>query len=137
MPSISKWLTNLLPRKQVPSGFPLGLSQEQVEHLHQLVSTPHWRHYLAALELVCEREAAQLATGLPQEKYMFQCGVFYALRQAHSLAANIVAATQNLEEIKHGRDLAAAAADQRRANTFLNTPWWNGYTADRDAATHR
>jgi hypothetical protein len=83
-----------------------------------------------ALEAVCEREAAQLATGLPHDRYLFQCGVLYALRRAYSLSNDIVTATNNLEEMTNARSRSAAVAEQRRANTFLNTPWWDGYQSD-------
>ena len=129
-----EWLSRWLARKPRHSAAPLGLEAQQVSALKALAATPAWTHYLQALQAVAEQQAAELASGLPHDKYLFTCGALHALRRAYTLIDDVVTATQNITELTDARQRASAERERRARNVFLNTPWYDGYIRDRIAA---
>jgi hypothetical protein len=128
---LRNWLTNLLRRKPQASPLPLGLSETEVQALKQLAGSPHWKHYLRALEATCERQVAELASGLPHDRYLFTCGALYALRRLYTLTDDVLAVTQTIKETADARQRASAERQGRASNVFLNTPWYDQYVRDR------
>lgn len=115
------------------TGLPLNLSQPELEAIRHLRSTPQWRHYLAVLGRVGEQQATQLASGLDHDKYLFTCGTLVATRRIFTLVDDLLVAAANLKEIQDDRTRTHARAEQRRASTFVNTPFFDGWKRDSGA----
>ena len=126
----SRWLTSLLRRRAPASALPLGLSETEVQALKTLQAAPAWKHYLRALEAVAERQAAELASGLPHDRYLFACGALYALRRLYTLTDDVLAVTSTIKEISDVRQRANAERTGNASSVFLNTPWWDAYVRD-------
>ena len=77
--------------------------------------------------------ASVLASGLDHDKYLFSCGALTALRRIYTLVDDLVASAANLKEISDARSRTDASAEQRRASTFVNTPWFDGWKRDSGA----
>ena len=132
--TFSRWLTPWLRKVQAqPTGLPLNLSPVELEAIKHLRSTPQWPRYLAVLERVAEQQASLVASGLDHDKYLFSCGALTALRRIYTLADDLVASAANLKEIQDGRERTVARAEQRRASTFVNTPFFDGWKRDSGA----
>ena len=125
----SRWLTRWL-RKAPRSALPLGLSETEVEALRAVVSTPHWPHYLRALEALADSQLSELAGGLPHDRYLFTCGALFAIRRCYQFPDDVLTAVTSLKEINDVRSRATAERESRTRNTFLNTPWWDSYVHD-------
>lgn len=96
---------------------------------------PAWKHYLALLERVFEQQAKELATGLPHDKYLIQCGAVYALQRMYDLPDQIIAKSRQQEEMKNVQSRLVARDADQRTSIFLNTPWWDQYIRDTARAT--
>jgi hypothetical protein len=118
-------------RKHTPSALPLGVSPQDLEALRALRAHPHWKHYAALLERVAEAQAAELASALPHDRYLFTCGALTALRRVSSLVDDLLASASKLQEMTDARTRNTADAAARTARTFVNTPWYDGWRADR------
>lgn len=135
----SKLLSWLMPwrrKASPPTELPLGLDQEHIQALSQLRSTPAWPRYLAVLERLGEQQAAELASGLPHDRYLFASGALTALRRVFTLADDLIAASETIKEHHNARDAKQLRAARRHADTFVNTPWYDGWRRDatrRDA----
>lgn len=125
----SRWLTPWLRKRPTAAGspLPLGLSPQAVQSLKVLQSTPQWPHFLAALEALAEQQASEVASGLPHDRYLFASGALTALRRVYTLVDDLIATAANLKEISDARERQFASAEQRRASSFLNTPWYDGW----------
>jgi hypothetical protein len=130
MIDIRRWLMPWRPRKQSTSGLPLGLDQQDIDALTTLRAFPQWSRYIAVIERLGEQQASALATGLPHEKYLFASGALTALRRVYTLADDLIAAATNIEELAHARDRKLARSAARYADTFVNTPWYDGWCDD-------
>lgn len=95
-----------------------------------LQSTPQWPHFLAALSKLAEAQANELTTGLSHDRYLFVCGALTALRRTYTLVDDLVAASSQLQEISDARERSTADHTARRAASFLNTPWYDGWKRD-------
>lgn len=111
---------------------PLGLEPQQVEALRRLRQSPHWRHYQQLLETVTLNNVEQLLHALPHDQYLFYCGSVFACRRLMELPDAILAKVTELEDHAHARTESQAAHERARADTFLNTPFWESYIADED-----
>lgn len=137
----SRWAISLLKRWQTPPkahlrgqdpGNPLGLEDQQVQALRHLLQSPQWRHYQAVLETVTLNNVEQLLRALPHDQYLFYSGVVFACRRITSLPEQILATVAKLEDDKNARINFNDTVERSRAATFLNTPWWDSYSADPD-----
>lgn len=126
----SRWLTTWRPRV-APSGLPYHLTADQVAALQALRSRPEWKVYSELLTRVGEQQASQFAAGLDHDKYLFSCGALTAVRRIFTLVDDLLATVAKLEEIKDDRTRAAAKSASRYAASFVNTPWYDGFRADR------
>ena len=142
----SHWATSLLKRwqrnlhsaprsKDSPEGRPLGLEVQQVEALRRLRQSPHWPHYQALLETVTLNNVEVLLRSLPHEQYLFYCGVVFACRRLMELPDAILAKVTELEDHANVRNRIDADFQRARADTFLNTPWWDDYVRDSASRT--
>lgn len=78
-----------------------------------------------------EQQAAELTSGLPHDRYLFTSGALTALYRVFRLVDDLIAATEKLEALTNDRTKRDRARDVRHANTFVNTPWYDGW---RDAS---
>jgi hypothetical protein len=101
-----------------------------LEAIRHLRSTPQWPRYLAVLERVAEQQASVLVSGLDHDKYLFGCGALTATRRIFTLVDDLMVAADNLKEIQDDRSRTARRAEQRRASTYLNTPFYDGWRRD-------
>ena len=76
------------------------------------------------MERVFDQQAETLASGLDHDKYLFQCGVVFALRMVASLPDQL---TQALER---SRD-RTAESESTDPGTFLNTVWYERATGTK------
>ena len=130
----TKWLAKWLHREPPASRLPLGLTEREVEALQWLVSTPQWPHFLRALEALAASQLSELTNGLAHDRYLFACGALTALRRVATFPVDVLASTANLKEIDNVRSRTDAARQQRTANAFLNTPWWDAFVRDSTRA---
>ena len=72
-----------------------------------------------------EQQAAELATGLVHDRYLFACGALTALRRVYTVVDDVLVAATQLKDHTDARTRTAARADQRAASTFVNTPWYD------------
>ena len=77
-----------------------------------------------------------LLRALPHDQYQFYCGVVFACRRLIELPDLVLAKVTELEDTADARTQSQAAYERTRADTFLNTPFWDGFVADdgRDLA---
>ena len=123
------WKRRLSPKVPTATGQPLGLEASQVDSLRQLVSSPSYSSgLLPLLERIHEQQAEVLLQGLDHEKYLFQCGVVYAIRRLYQLPNEILTKVTELEARQDARVSADRSRDGR--SIFLNSPWWESYIAD-------
>ena len=109
------------PSKVSPQGLPLGLSQEQVQAIRSLTSSPHWRHWEQALECLWASEAEAVAGGrLPYEDYLFQSGVLQAIRRIAMLPETLAQA----EERRRDRTTDTRHPDPERGSIFYGTDFF-------------
>jgi hypothetical protein len=108
-----------------PTAFPLGLTEAQVEAIAALTASPHWRHWLTAVERLAEVEAVALASSQPHDAYLTHCGAFAALRRVYTLPDDLAAATTTRQESLHARARADTAVLDRTAAARLNSPAWD------------
>lgn len=128
----SQWFANLFQRKRaVTTELPLGLTAQDIDSLKALRVSPHWKHFTTALERLGEQQAAELASGLPHDKYLFASGAFTALRRVYTLADDLIAAAAHLKEHSNARDAKHADLNARHAASFVNSPWYEQWRADR------
>lgn len=126
------WFANLIRRRKTePSSLPLGLTPDDIDALRALRDTPHWKHYLVVLERLGEQHAAELASGLPYDKYLFTSGAFTALRRVFTLADDLIVAASTLKEHTNVRERKLADRNARHAAAFVNTPWYESWRAER------
>jgi hypothetical protein len=113
--------------------YPLGLNRDQVEALRSLRSTPAFKHYTEALSRAYELEASSLFRALDHEKYLFQCGVCYAMEETASLIDSIDHAARMIDEHQ-----SSARADHSQSDAasalFAGTAWWRYH--QRGAGEH-
>ena len=128
--SIVRWLMPWRPRKQSTAGLPLGLEPQDIDAIAALRASAHWPRYIAVIERLGEQQAVTLTSGLPHEKYLFASGALTALRRVYTLADDLIAAATNIEELAHARDRKSAVNAARHADTFVNTPWYDGWRRD-------
>lgn len=139
----SHWATSLLKRwqgsrsavprnRESPAPPPLGLEVQQVEALRRLRQSPHWPHYQQLLETVTLNNVEQLLHALPHDQYLFYCGAVFACRRLMELPDAILAKVHDLEDHANARTESQAAHERARADTFLNTPFWQSYVEDTD-----
>ena len=138
----SRWAVSLLNQwrrkpesrsKDSPEGKPLGLEGQEVEALRLLRQSPHWPHYQQLLETVLLNNVEMLLRALPHEQYLFYCGVVFACRRLIELPDAVLAKVTELERHAHARNTAEVDYERARADTFLNTPWYDSYTADQSS----
>ena len=120
-----------------PSPLPLGVSETELAALQALRASAHWPHFLRVLERLGEQQASTLASGVVHEKYLFASGALTALRRVYTLADDLIAAATNIEELAHARDRKSARSAARYADTFVNTPWYDGWRADAASPAER
>lgn len=132
---VTRWLMPWKPRKQSTSGLPLGLEQPDIDALKALRASAHWARYIAVIERLGEQQASTLVSGVAHEKYLFASGALTALRRVYTLADDLIAAATNIEELAHARDRHVADANAKYADTFVNTPWYDSWRADRPSRT--
>ena len=130
---IASFLTRLLNRRRspaqqrpsvgpVPRQYPLGLNQDQVDHLRQLLSTPQWRSFSEALQAVSDTEIRAIISGLPYEQYQQKCGKVQALLDVLSLPETI---DQKAREIDEHQRPADTGPSPQRDLTFFGSPFWS------------
>ena len=102
--------------------------------LRLLLQSPHWRHYSQLLETVTLNNVEQLLHPMSHDQYLFYTGVVFACRRIINLPDEILAKVANLEDHANARTKSQAAHERARADTFLNTPFWDGYVADDGAS---
>lgn len=127
---LHRWLLRWTRKRPAPSKLPLGLSENDIQGIRQLVASPSWKHYVRALEALGEQQAAEFSSGLPHDKYLFASGALTALRRVFTLADDLIAAASTLEEHTNAREHLAARHAARHASTFVNTPWFDGWRRD-------
>lgn len=134
---LPSWLTSWTrkPNQAAPSPLPLGISEADLAALKALRSTQAWPRYLQVLARLGEQQASELASGLPHDRYLFASGALTALRRVYTLVDDIVAAATKIEELEHARDRKSARNAARHADTFVNTPWYDGWRADATSPT--
>ena len=125
------WRDKLRPKPEDPLA-PLGLDNQQVEGLRLLRQSPHWHHYQHLLETVTLNNVEQLLLAQPHDQYLFTCGAVFACRRLMELPDAILAKVTDLEDHANARARVEADYERNRANTFLNTPWWNSYVRDAE-----
>ena len=123
------WKRRLSPKAPTATGQPLGLEASQVDSLRQLVSSPSYSNgLLPLLDKVHEQQAEVLLQGLDYEKYLFQCGVVYAIRRLYQLPNENLTKVTELETRQDARINRDRSRDGR--SIFVNTPWYESYTRD-------
>jgi hypothetical protein len=101
-----------------------------VEALRRLRQSPHWPHYQALLETVALNNVEQLLRAQPHDAYLFTCGVVFACQRLMELPDLVLAKVTELEDHANARTRIEADYERSRADTFLNTPWWDSYVRD-------
>lgn len=119
------------PQQAVP--YPLGLSQDQVDSLRSLRSTPQWRSYSEALAAVSERELGRIVRGLPHDEYLIACGRFQAVEAFLTVIDHVDQKAREMDEHR-APAVSQRTADTDRTNlTFAGSPFWD---AVRKRAKH-
>ena len=131
-PILQRILRSLTPRpKTATDNLPLGVSRDQAASLAQLVAHPTFKAYSLLLESVGEQLLKDVLSGLPHEQYLAKCGEMRMLERLIELPHVILDKVAKLEDRKDARFKSIADADAARANTFVSTPFWDGYIASR------
>ena len=131
-PTLQRILRSLAPHPiQTAAKYPLGLSKAQADSLRLLVGHPHWKTYSLLLELVAEGFLNDLVRGIPHEQYLAKCGELKMLERLIELPHVILAKVTQVEDSQNARQQSIADAESARANTFVSTPFWDGYIASR------
>jgi hypothetical protein len=87
-----------------------------------LRQAPAYQALLGLQERVFDQQARILFTALPHDKYLFQCGVVFAIQRLIELPDEIIATVTKSEDHAHARD--TSETDRSDGNTaYLNTPW--------------
>lgn len=120
-----------------PSPLPLGITEVELQALSTLRTSPQFAHFLRVIERLGEQQASTLASGVPHEKYLFASGALTALRRTYTLVDDIIAAATQVEEHKNARERKSADNARRHADTFVNTPWYDGWRADAASSSRR
>lgn len=90
-----------LPGKQPP----LGLSRAQVQGLKDLIPSPNWPAYLAAVEAEAQRVATVVLNGLPNEREYWQhVGYLNGLQVAVDLPSRIIQRTDELTRTNQDKE---------------------------------
>lgn len=126
---VSRWLFRWR-HKKAASSLPLGLTEHDIQGLRQLIASSSWKHYVRALDALGEQQAAEFASGLPHDKYLFTAGALTALRRVYTLADDLIAATTRAEELSNARDRVTEQRTARYAAGFVNTPWYDSWRAN-------
>ncbi len=132
MNAVVRWLTAWRQKRApVASPYPLGLIEQDIEALRALRESPHWKRYIGVLERLGEQQAATLSSGLDHNKYLFACGALTAIRRVYSLVDDLLAGATQIKELQNDRTKREHVAARRVANTFVNTPFYDGFAAEQ------
>lgn len=107
---------------------PLGVSDQEVEHLLALRESPAWGTWEALLGRVWEREAERLLAGLPHDDYLKQAGVVHALR----LTAGLVDTILSHEQVTNDRANESERARSERERDPRYAVLYSGYLRGSD-----
>lgn len=107
-------------RPSDPPAYPLGLSKEQAEQVHQISSTPAYKHYTAALQQACESEFRRFLSGLPHDEYLTSCGRIQMLLDVLALPETIDQKVREIDE--HSRSTRPVEPDLPL--NLAGTAWW-------------
>ena len=92
---------------------------------------PTFKAYSQLLESVGEQLLKDVLSGLPHEQYLAKCGEMRMLERLIELPHVILDKVAKLEDRKDARLKSLADADAARANTFVSTPFWDGFVSTR------
>jgi hypothetical protein len=119
-----KWFPHFLKTRSRPSethSLPFNSSLQEAGHLKALRAAAGWAHYQALLERVAQAEYERLATALPYEEYLAQCGAYQAARRAVDLVDTIIEKAERIET--DGRHESESGRDHARS-IFFGSPQW-------------